>query len=242
MFDLTTICIKLKFIITPLVIEPLPVAHTAWCDGLCSEDSIMNLFKPTVIGKPEFKSAWTENYGFLYSDEENNRDNSVDTDRVSGRTLWGALMLQTRNSQKDVGEMNQNVLYFAVNFPVYVYICRVRSDNGPNNELLPPWIKDEGYTLNGTFSTKGCGSDPDCTFSCFAKYHPGTVRNRWGGVESGAIRLKANVVEGVEEYRKNYIVAVLPLFDIEVTETVEIVYEASVWNYLVNQDMIVCLI
>jgi hypothetical protein len=28
----------------------------------------------------------------------------------------------------------------------------------------------------------------------------------------------------------------------EVTETVEIVYEASVWNYLVNQDMIVCLI
>ncbi len=229
-FDTETICLKITFIITPLRIEPLPVAGTEWCGDACSEDYIKSKIKPNVMGKPEFKSEWTENYGFVYTDLENNRENAIDTDEIAGETLWGALMLRTSNDDKDIGNVNYNAMYFAVNFPVYVFICRIKSQNGYEGVFLPPWIKAEGYRKNGRFALRGCGSDPDCTYECFSKYHPGTVRNKWGGIESGAIRLKTNVVEGVEEYRKNYVVAVLPVYDVEVTENVEIVYDGGVWN------------
>ncbi len=185
-------------------------------------------YKNALIRTPELsvagsnvKGSWATNFGFPFLDTSDYLDVRVD----STRKLKGALMFRMLSGEKNYGSVNAIKFYASTNFPADMYVCRYQDDNDLG---VPTWITNN-YDGRYARSRQLLLRDTSDYFDCYAATFPGTVKNKWGGVLSGAIPFRSNKVDGVPNfsYKYNYIILGIPTTVSVREDIIRVFYDAS---------------
>ena len=116
----------------------------------------------------------------------------------------------------------------SVNFPAYVYVCRDTTDN---DKSLPLWLN--GWSNTNITSTRVKFEFEETFLECFYQVSPGTVKNKYNGVMSGAIPIHVNTVPNkvgpasTAYYSNMYVVLAIPRIPGTSSIIITIIYEAS---------------
>ena len=217
--DKGSMCLQLEFFIVPFQIN-LDVAKA----GMLQAPPFVS-----SIGALVARAPWTRAYRFgaIYQDTidvfETRAINEFDR-------LKGALYFQLSEIDRVAGRHNEVLFYASVNFPAYLYICRDVRDNARG---VPRWLNQDFSAKNLTTSKLKI-RDVDVIFECFMKAVPGTKKNKWGGIMSGAMAFRSNTVKGhdngvidADYYDNNYIVAFLPRVAAPREEDLSIYYDSG---------------
>lgn len=196
--------------------------------------SATNLATPqlTVAGTPNSR-AFTKEYGYPFSTGSTtvySSGTSLDM-TASSSALKGALMLRHAVNDKSYGAANAIKYYASSNFPATIYVCRFATDN---TNGVPTWITRE-FSDDLLYSRQLVTSVDGYKFPCYTKAIAGTVKNRWGGVSSGAIAMRTNTIAGRDTnsatdkafYRYNYIFLAIPRTIASREDEVTIQYDAG---------------
>lgn len=193
----------------------------------------------TVAGPPS-SAKFTSNYGkpFLSSTLV------IDSSAQGFQQLKGALMFQTSIADKSYGAADAVKFYAGVNFPSNIFVCRSELDNAVG---VPNWLQKEyrsDFLITDQIEITYSG-----TFACYMRAVDGTRKNRWGGVESGAIPFKTNTLTGKDNnlpsqqvfYTFNYIILAIPVLSAPRGDTVQLIYDAGLFVNLLGSYGLICL-
>eukprot|EP00597_Dinobryon_sp_UTEXLB2267_P013680 CAMPEP_0170107482 /NCGR_PEP_ID=MMETSP0020_2-20130122/5999_1 /TAXON_ID=98059 /ORGANISM="Dinobryon sp., Strain UTEXLB2267" /LENGTH=1426 /DNA_ID=CAMNT_0010332015 /DNA_START=627 /DNA_END=4904 /DNA_ORIENTATION=+ len=198
----------------------------------------------SVLGRPSASAPWTKNFGYPYLDLPGISLNPSDFD---SSLLKGALMYQMNNAEKYYGPANTIKFYGSTNFPAYIYICRPEDDNSgpPFGVGVPSWLTDSYNSRNVSVVRISLATTTAPKYGCFYQYVDGTVKNEWGGVESGGIPFRTNTVPGYDNgvstlsYSYNYIILAVPHTVAPREESMVIVYDMAMFlSFLFSYGLI----
>ena len=133
------------------------------------------------------------------------------------RYMKGALIMRQAMLEKAVGYANEIKFWAATNFRSYIYICRDERDNEMG---IPKWIT-EGYSSLNRTATRFKLKFLDGYFECFFHLQDATMKNRYGGVKSGAIPFYTNTIPGFDGNAQentilyNNMYVILAILDVE---------------------------
>lgn len=182
----------------------------------------------SAVGDPSAFAPWTDNFGLPFIGD---RSTSIDNRLVDVDAIEGALLFRVNNNDRYIGEAETPKFYGSLNLPGFVYICRNELDNDFG---IPNWITNE-YSAANSSITRIILDESDATFPCFYQYSDGTYKNKYGGVESGAIAFKTNTIAGFDsnsledqsQYNFMYLVVSLPFVEVDRENRVVVVYDVG---------------
>ena len=171
--------------------------------------------------------AWVTNKLFGYPFVQDTIDLLEFTDaNPETANIEGALMYRTYAQDRYKGKENEIYFYGSVNFPAYIYVCRNELDNVNG---IPSWL--QSFNRDNITATRLRYTQQDVVvyYGCFYISHPGTFKNKWGGVEDNVIAFRSNTINGHDSntaldssfYSNMYIILAIPRYisnpNIEIT-------------------------
>eukprot|EP01041_Mallomonas_annulata_P001607 gene1607-3102_t len=134
----------------------------------------------------------------------------------------GALMFRLTPDDRNLGKENSPYFYASVNFPSYIYVCRWEADNLNG---IPPWMHTSFSNANIS-ATRIKLQSGDEYFGCFYLETEGTIKNKYGGIESGIISFRTNTIANQDNLANNnmYIILAIPRVIVHQYEVVVIDY------------------
>ena len=180
---------------------------------------------------PPSAAQWSTQYNFGSPFAYEN-DEYLDMNVQEFKTIRGALMMRMYQSEKYFGKANAPAWYGAVNFPAVVYVCRREDDNLRG---VPPWLLQAPWSGRNSSVIKVKLSGGDKYYGCYFSYTEGTIRNKWGGVKSGAIMFGTNTIDKHDRgtvadqtfYQSHYIVLAVPQAAKDDTLKLDIIYDVD---------------
>ena len=226
-----SICLELEFFIVP---------YTMGIERL-NEDIVDNTPQLGCAGALQASVPWTidNRFSFPYLSDITTRFRFT-TDQY--KHLEGALMIRTSDADRYKGQEDEVYFYASVNFPTYLYICRMTADN---QNGMPKWMRKE-YNFRNLSTTQFILADEDETYDCIFQQIEGTSKNKWGGITGGELEFKTNVIEGhtngvaeADFYTHNYVVIALPRVEAKQEEDLTVEYTAGpFWTQLASYGFI----
>jgi len=134
----------------------------------------------------------------------------------------------TDNPDRYRGRANEIKYYVSTNFPAKQYVCRYVDDNDFG---VPTWIQDEFSASRVVLDRLRLASNGQL-LECFNRDVSGTTKNKYGGVEKGAIAMRTNTIPGFDNYvaaptpyQVNYVPLFVPNVIVQRKDQVTISYD-----------------
>lgn len=212
------LCLYLEFRIVPFILD---------IELIPKSSSLTKT--PIVTAASSFYSApWTSSKYFgcpFLADSQNQLD--VRDTNPDSRILQGALMFRLSSNDRYVGLENEILFYAGVNLPATIYVCRNEVDNAKG---IPGWLSSYDASNISATQLTFLGNNQK-VFDCFFIKTEGTMKNRFGGVDSGAIPFHSNTItnhDGTKAqnifYDNMYIVLAIPRVEYSTTIQVVVTY------------------